>query len=132
MPEKQSRKRTKGCSVQGKSIPRDKLENQFEEMLQNLTPTAGTFELAKLMFDEAWEHRRSDNQAEVSRHKSRQRQIEKEVRSLVDRAARTQHDETARAYESRVAELRSETALLEENLASQHIPEKNSVKCSNL
>ncbi len=36
----------KGCSQRGKSIPRDKLESEFEEVLKNLTPTEQTFELA--------------------------------------------------------------------------------------
>ncbi len=115
----------KGCDQRGKSIARDKLETEFEHVLKGLIPTAKTFELAGQMFRDAWDRCRSNSKDEATRHRTRLRQIESEIGSLVDRAARTQHDETARAYETRIAELRSETAVLEEKLANQDLPEEN-------
>ena len=115
----------KGCSQRGKSIGRDKLEGQFEQVIKSLTPTAKTFELASKMFRDAWGRNRTNAHEEVSRHRIRLRHIETEISSLIDRAARTQHDETARAYEKRIAELRSETALLEEKVANQKVPDGN-------
>ncbi len=114
-----------GCSQRGKSIARDKLETEFEHVLKGLTPSAKTFELASLMFREAWDRYRSNSKEEASRHRTRLRQIDTEINSLIDRAARTQHDETARAYETRIAELRSETAVLQEKLANRDLPEGN-------
>ncbi len=115
----------RGCSQRGKSIARDKLETEFEHVLKGLTPTAQTFELAGLMFRDAWDRYRFNTKEESARHKTRLRQIETEVSSLIDRAARTQHDETARAYEARIAALHSESAVLEEKLANRSIPEGN-------
>ena len=91
--------------------------------MKGLTPTAKTFELAGQMFRDAWDRRRSNTKEESSRYRTRLRQIDTEVSSLIDRAARTQHEETAHAYETRIAELRSETAALEEKLAQQAVPE---------
>lgn len=113
----------KGCSQRGKSIARDKLESEFELIMKGLTPTTKTIELASRMFREAWDRYRSTAKEESSRHRTRQRQIDTEVSSLIDRAARTHHDETARAYEKRIVELRSEAAVLDEKLARQSIPE---------
>ncbi|MDE4302080.1 recombinase family protein [Phaeobacter gallaeciensis] len=113
----------KGCSQRGKSIARDKLEAEFEHVLKGLTPTATTFELAGRMFRDAWDRRSSNTKEDSSRYRTRLRQIDSEVSSLIDRAARTQHEETAHAYETRIAELRSETAALEEKLAQQAVPE---------
>ena len=71
------------------------------------------------MFRDAWDRHRSNAKEEASRLRTRMRQIDTEVNSLLDRVARTQHEETARAYEKRIAELRSETAMLEGKLSDQ-------------
>ncbi len=114
-----------GCSQRGKSIPRDKIETEFENILKSLTPTVKTFKLAEAMFRDAWDRHRVNAKEEATRYKTRLRQIDTEVGTLIDRAARTQHDETARAYEARIAELRSETAILKEKLTNQSIPDGN-------
>jgi hypothetical protein len=77
------------------------------------------------MFRDAWDRYRSNSKDEAARHRTRLKQIDTEVASMIKRAARTQHNETAQAYEARIVELRSETAVLEEKLASQRIPEGN-------
>jgi site-specific DNA recombinase len=115
----------KGCSQCKKSIGRDKLEAEFEQMLRGLTPTTKTFELAGQMFRDAWDRYRSNSKDEAARHRTRLKQIDTEVASMIERAARTHHNETAQAYEARIVELRSETTVLEEKLALQRIPEGN-------
>ncbi|GFE52594.1 hypothetical protein So717_43470 [Roseobacter cerasinus] len=45
---------TKACDSYGKSIPRDKIEGEFEQLLQDLTPTKQAFGLMRKMFRKAW------------------------------------------------------------------------------
>ncbi|WP_170550437.1 recombinase family protein [Ruegeria atlantica] len=115
----------KGCNQRGKSIARDKIEAEFEHVLKSLAPTERTFELAAQMFKDAWVRYQSNSMQEASRHQARLRQINTEVNSLLDRAARTQHEETAKAYETRIAELRSESAVLEEKLSDRGPSKEN-------
>ncbi len=115
----------KGCSERGKPIPRDKLEKQFETMLKNLRPSERTYDLASKMFRDAWSKQRSNSREDSRKFRVRLNEISDEVETKLDRAARTQHEETAMAYESRIAELRSEAALLEEKTASQKAAEGN-------
>ena len=112
----------KRCSQRGKSIARDKLESEFEQVLKGLTLTAETFELAGQMFRDARGGHRSNTKGDSSRQRTRLRQIDTEVRSLVDRVTRTQHEETAHAREKRIADVRSETEILDETLAKQAVP----------
>ena len=48
---------TRGCSEKSKSIPRAKLEGFFEDVLKSLTPTRRLFDLARVMFSDAWNMR---------------------------------------------------------------------------
>ena len=45
---------TKGCSEYRKSILRDKLEGDFEELLKELKPAANLFTMAFEMFRDLW------------------------------------------------------------------------------
>ncbi len=47
----------KDCESHRKSIPRDKLEGEFEVLLGQLQPTDSLFHLAKAMFKDAWNMR---------------------------------------------------------------------------
>ncbi len=115
----------KGCSERGKSIPRDKLEKQFEALLQELTPTRETHDLASEMFRDAWGKQRSNTQELMRKYRSRLKEISEEIASLLIRVPRTKYEKTAVAYENRIAELRSEAELLEEKIATQKAAEGN-------
>lgn len=43
--------------MKGKSVPRAKMEDGFEEILKGLQPAQGLFELAKAMLRDAWDMR---------------------------------------------------------------------------
>jgi site-specific DNA recombinase len=56
----------KDCESKGKSIPRHKLEGEFEALLQTMSPTQPLFDLLASMFKDAWEptsrqHNRTDS-----------------------------------------------------------------------
>ena len=47
----------RGCDLSGKSVPRAKMEDGFEEILRDLQPAKSLFELAKVMIKDAWDAR---------------------------------------------------------------------------
>lgn len=47
----------KGCPSYRKSIKREKLEGEFEDVLQRLQPAENLFVLVKAMFRNAWDMR---------------------------------------------------------------------------
>ncbi len=114
-----------GCTQRGKSIARDRLEAEFECILKGLTPAENTFKLAEKMFRDAWKRYQTSFNTEKARLRTRMKQIDSEVTSLLDRATRTQHEETARAYETRITELRSEFAVLAEKQADRGPSKEN-------
>nr|WP_316861058.1 hypothetical protein [uncultured Cohaesibacter sp.] len=44
----------KGCDSYRKSIPRKKIEGEFEDMLKGMQPSKKMFELVKRMFKNTW------------------------------------------------------------------------------
>ncbi|MGH8547552.1 MAG: zinc ribbon domain-containing protein [Methylococcales bacterium] len=107
---------TKGCEANGKSIKRKRLEGEFEALLSLLKPTEGLFTLARMMFEELWNHR-------IKRQKSRHQAItaeigklDKKVEQLLDRIVEANSPSVVRAYENRVWDLEAQKIELKEKL----------------
>ncbi|WP_368040292.1 recombinase family protein [Ruegeria atlantica] len=115
----------RSCSERGKSVPRDRLEGYFETLLQSVEPSPATFEVAERVFRDAWERRGTWAKTEAGRLKQRITQIEKECSNYLSRAARTQNDEFAAAYESKVMGLRTEKAKIEAEIDRMTFPERS-------
>ena len=113
----------RGCSEKGKSIKRGKLEREFEELLQTLVPTHNTFELAGEVFRTAWLERSSSVSKESKRLSSKSRQIERDIDNLVERVVQSKISRVTSTYETRIAELEQEKALIEEEIAKIATPD---------
>ncbi|MEM9763562.1 MAG: recombinase family protein [Pseudomonadota bacterium] len=88
---------TKGCESYGKSIRRDKLEGDFEQLLKAMRPTKGLLTLVREMFLHAWELRRS----QVAEMRTALRReiagIEKQIDGFLDNIADAASTTTVRA-----------------------------------
>ena len=115
----------RSCPEKGKSVPRDKLEGQFEALLQSIEPDAATLEVAEGVFRDAWDRRASWAKQEIGTLKQRIAQIEKESSNVLNRAAQTSSDVVAAAYEAKVTELQSERARIEAEIDHMSFPERS-------
>ena len=107
---------TKGCESYRKSIKRDRLEGEFEELLSRLEPSRGLFELVRAMFRDAWDMRAGQASEAVAGLKSSIRTLDKQIDQLLDRIVETGNASVVRAYEKKVAKLEREKALAEESI----------------
>ncbi|EDZ46248.1 site-specific recombinase [Rhodobacterales bacterium Y4I] len=115
----------RSCSQKGKSVSRDKLEGQFETLLRSVKPDAATLEIAEKVFRDAWTKRGAWAKGEIARLRQRIAQIEKESSNVLLRAAQTQSDILAAAYEAKVTELQSEKAKTEAEIGMMSFPERS-------
>ncbi|MDF0596324.1 recombinase family protein [Psychromarinibacter halotolerans] len=113
---------TKGCPSYRKSIKREELEGEFEDVLQTLQPTEGLFALVKAMFRDAWDMRLAQASEDTKGVKANIKQIEKQVDQLLDRIVDASSDSVVSAYEKRIAKLEREKVLAEEKLAKSGKP----------
>ena len=113
---------TKGCESYRKSIRREQLEGEFEDVLKRLEPAKGLFALAKAMFKDAWDMQRGKSAATKKALQADIAKIEKQIDQLLDRIVDASSDSVVSAYEKRVAKLEREKLLAQEKLAETGVP----------
>ena len=113
---------TKGCESYRKSIKRDDLEGEFEDLLSRLEPSEGLFKLIKTMFRDAWDMRLTQASENAALLRASIRKLEKDIDQLLDRIVETSSANVVAAYERKISKLEREKALAEEKLASSGKP----------
>ncbi len=114
---------TRGCPSQRKSIPRHKVEDGFADILRSFQPKRQLFELAKAMFEDAWDMRLAEA-CNTKQAVARQiKDVEKQIESLLDRIIDASSPSVVSAYEGRIAKLEREKIVLAER-AVQIVPPK--------
>ncbi|NKL98743.1 hypothetical protein GFL62_17225 [Rhizobium leguminosarum bv. viciae] len=107
---------TEGCENSRKSIPRDKIEGGFAEILQSLQPTRELFGMAKTMFIDAWEMRTAEANRDKGQVENQRRSVEKQIQTLLERIIETGSASVIKAYEDKIEKLERERLLLEEKV----------------
>jgi site-specific DNA recombinase len=110
--------RTKGCASTGKSIPRAKVENDFEQVLRCLAPSQDLIALASHIFRDLWDQRVASENAAKHSMKAELSQIDRKLNQLLDRIVDADSETVIKAYEKRVQEFESQKLLLSEKIAN--------------
>lgn len=113
----------RGCTEKGKSIRRGKVEGQFSEYLKTLVPAQATFELARDIFQTAWETRSKSTSAEVTRLRAKAREIDSDVDRLVRSLVDEGNQKIKAAFVKRIEELEEEKAVIEDEISRYATPE---------
>lgn len=116
---------TKGCVSYRKSIPRQRIEEEFAPIVQALQPTEGLLQLALRMFRDAWD-RRLSQAADIERAlKADAARLEKEIGQLLDRIVEASSPAVVGAYEKRIEALELERKVAEEKLQAGTGPKRS-------
>ncbi len=107
---------TKNCVSYRKSIPRDKIENGFADIVRTLRPTDDLFALAKVMFKNAWDQRGEQAQALIHALKAETKLIEKQIEGLLNRVINTSSSTMIDAYETKIEGLEQQRRIMSEKL----------------
>ena len=113
---------TKGCESFRKSIPRAKIEGEFETLLAGVRPTRSLFDLTKAMFKDAWERQRVQASAVGKSIRRQILQTEQQVSHLLDRIVEATNPRVIAAYEERIASLERDKLVMAERLQSSGKP----------
>ncbi|WP_090214649.1 recombinase family protein [Epibacterium ulvae] len=113
----------KSCSCSGKSIPRDKLEGAFGEVVKSLQPSPSMLALAKAMFHNAWSARDEQMKQASTSVKRQITEVEKQIESLLGRIMSATNDTVIGAYEDKIASLEKSKIRLQDKLNYQRPPQ---------
>jgi site-specific DNA recombinase len=111
-----------GCEHYRKSVRRDVIEGQFEELLKELEPSANLFLAAKAMLKDLWDHRLAMGANHTRTLKSDLQKVEKQIEGLLDRIVDTTVPSVIKVYEERIGKLEEEKLLLVEKAANAGRP----------
>jgi len=110
---------TVGCDSYGKSIARDKVENDVGVLVKALQPSKTLLKLATAMLRHAWTHQR-DQAAEIAKSAARQvADIEKQIESLLDRIMDASYITVIARNEEKIAKLEKQKAVVSGKTVSQ-------------
>ena len=107
---------TKGCDEYRKSTRKEKLEAEFEELLQQLRPAPSLFYMASEMFKDLWEDRKRLVEQEAKSMKAELHKIDHKVDQLMERIVETDTATVVAAYEKKLRNLEEEKVLFREKI----------------
>ena len=106
--------RKRGCERYGKSIRRDKIEGEFEALLQGLTPAKPIFKIAAAMFEAIWDFRIESQAVRSKQLQADAHATQKKIDQLLDRIMDAESGSVIKAYEAKIAKLEQHKLELEE------------------
>ncbi|WP_406567298.1 recombinase family protein [Azospirillum fermentarium] len=115
----------RGCASYGKSIRRDRIEEEFEKLLQTMTPSATAFKVVKDMFKSLWDRRSMQSATETKALGAEIVKIERQVEQLLERILETSTSSVIAAYEQKVQKLEREKLLIQERMANSGRPKSS-------
>ncbi len=106
----------KDCADYRKSVRKEKIEKEFEELLINLRPTQNLFYMATDMFRELWEDRLKRSGEEAASIQKEIKKIDRKVGQFLDRIVETDSLALLTTYENQVRKLEEKKILLKEKV----------------
>lgn len=112
----------RGCASYGKSIRRDRIEGEFETLLQDVAPSETLFRIARRMFADLWAHRAQQAETQAKAMTAQLAKVEKQVAQLLERILDASLPSVISAYEEKISRLEEEKLLIREKMASARRP----------
>lgn len=107
----------KGCESYGKSIKRDVIEGEFEDLLNRMQPTQGLLNIVNRMFKAVWDCRMHTQKEHKQAIQREIKKIEQNIEQFLDRIADAESATVMSAYEKRIQKLEKEKITMQEKLA---------------
>lgn len=107
----------KGCDQRSKTISRDKLEGEFEELLREVQPSPSLVNIAVEMLKDLWEKQSQDAESRLAVYREQLDRAESEIAKLVDRFVDTTNPRLVAAIENRIEEHERVKLAAEQKLA---------------
>ena len=109
---------TTNCPSHRKSVRKERLEQDFEEILRSLRPSRDLFGIALTAFREIWDMRRESSEALAQSATTALGGIDSKIAQLTDRIIEADNRALITVYESRIQTLAEQKAELSEKITN--------------
>jgi len=106
----------KECDLYGKSIPKEKVESDFLDLLKDMKPSMPLFFASTRIFSDLWDERRARGEEDEKVRRREITKIERQTDSFLDRIVEANSPTVIAAYEKKIAKLENQKAGLENKL----------------
>lgn len=110
--------REKTCDAYSRSISREKIDGEFADLLASMRPTQERFEMVRRGLRELWDGQEAKSVQRKKAMAGEVREVDEEIRKLVDRVIETDSPSLISAYEKRIGEAEARKAELAEKMAN--------------
>ncbi len=121
-------RQTKGCDDYGKSIRRDDLESEFEDVLKRLRPSAQLFQVARKMFMDAFGQKRDQVKAIRAALRREITALDAKIDTILDRLTETESAVAVKAYERKAEKLERERLITKGKFEAAALPENTAAE----
>ncbi|MEN9328655.1 MAG: hypothetical protein RI947_1463 [Candidatus Parcubacteria bacterium] len=97
--------RTPNCLFKYRTINKNRIESDFETLLEVTSPPSEAFRLAKEIFIEAWEKNKTNYKQQSSRSTQELKELDIRTQNYFDRISKTKDDELIGLYEKEIKKL---------------------------
>ena len=112
----------KDCEDRKRNIRKEKIEAEFEDLLQELQPAENLFQLALAMMEDRWEQVMKSVEVNAKETKRKIAGLENKTAKLVDLLTNTDSSSMIKIYEKQINALEQEKAILRENVTKSMEP----------
>ena len=106
----------KSCVRGGKSVRKEKLEEEFEKLLKSLVPNNDLFKISHEMLSDLWQHQRETIGDQVKASKEKLEKIDGKSAKLVDKIVEADNQTLVKAYEAKIKKLDENRIALTEKI----------------
>ncbi len=106
----------KDCDMYGKSVRKEVIEGEFEELLRDIRPTEELFTVALAMFRDLWDERMQKRGEHAQSIEGKLKQTDRKIENLLDRIVDADNQNVVAAYEKRIQSLEDDKAVLQEKI----------------
>ena len=116
---------TRGCESYGKSVRKEKMEAEFEELLLDLRPSEKLYDLAGDTFRDLWDERLATSRTLQTSIEGELRGLENQIEQLLDRVVAVDSPALINTYEKRIRTLEERKVLMHEKVRNCGRPLKS-------
>ena len=109
---------TKGCVSRSKSIRREVIEGEFEELLKSLSPSKALIDMVHTMFKELWKQRKAQQSKRKKALHNQLQHLDRQAQQLLDRILEASVPSIVTAYEEKIKKIEEEKLLIHEKIAA--------------
>ncbi len=106
----------KGCDLYGKSIKKDTIESDFEELLKGVVPSIPIIRMFEAAFTECWNERENKQKDMALSLKNETKSLNRKIENFLDRIVDSENSSVVAAYEKRIQKMEDQKVVLEEKI----------------